>query len=172
MKAWLASFVNTNNFQYCVFCFLFTNGQPIFMALAPLMIHCAYQWMTIVDKQFGTNRLWEKFGKDLYAKAQLNMEVALILCASLEIGLWLFLMIEMITPARNPLRIILYLNFLRLRYRCTDNTVLRMKFTSYNTKFYHEQIWNQLGEKLAPVLNFKFIQPGFQFVKKWFTGGY
>jgi hypothetical protein len=34
----------------------------------------------------------------------------------------------------------LYWNFLRARYHCADNTVLRIKLTYGNTTFYHTQV--------------------------------
>ena len=41
-------------------------------------------------------------------------------------------------------------NLLRRRYACTDNTVFRIKFTYYNTGYYHQQFWNMIDEKTSP----------------------
>jgi hypothetical protein len=35
----------------------------------------------------------------------------------------------------------MYVNVLRAKYACGDNTVFRIKFTYYTTGFYHKQVW-------------------------------
>jgi hypothetical protein len=54
--------------------------------------------------------------------------------------------------------------------RCTDNTVLRIKFTQGNTMWFHKEVWSLLAEKLAPVLNLSVVQKVLPWVVGWFTG--
>ena len=64
-----------------------------------------------------------------------------------------------------------YVNVLRAKYACTDNTVFRIKFPYYDTGFYHRQVWNMIDEKTAPLLNrVGVLQTPVNLVKKWFTG--
>lgn len=170
LRAWASSFIMTNNIQYAALSVIFLTGQPVTVVLLPLNICCVYQWATIASKLFVEVSLWTKYGAPLFDKLQENMMQAMVMCATVEISTAFLLIFELFTRSRNPLRLMLYWNFLRMRYRCTDNTVLRIKYTYSNTLFYHAQVWSLLGQKLQPVLGIRFLQPAVNFAKQWFTG--
>jgi len=45
-----------------------------------------------------------------------------------------------------------YVMWLRSRYQCEDNTVFRIKYTYYNTGYYHKEAWKSLNQNLfAPL---------------------
>lgn len=170
LRDWVATFATTNNFQYTLYAFIFATGRPVAISLLPLVICCGYQWATIASKLYAEHPLWQKFGVSLFERMQAGMMQAMVMCASSEISTAFLLIFELFTRNRNPLRLMLYWNFLRARYHCADNTVLRLKLTYANTTFYHTQVWKMFGDKLAPVLNISFLKPAVTFAKAWFTG--
>merc|ERR1719231_584660 len=100
------------------------------------------------------------------------MHKALMLNATMEVSLLLVLLVELFTPARSFLRLMLYTNILRAKYNCGDNTVFRIKYTMYDTKFYHQQVWNMLDEKLQPIVTrVPALQKPMDMAKMWFRGG-
>lgn len=170
LRAWASSVVLTNNFQYCMYCTVFLLGHPVTIALLPPAILCIIQWATIASKLLAENAMWIKYGAGLFDKLQANMVQAIVMVSTVEISTAFMLIFELFTRSRNPLRLMLYWNFLRMRYKCTDNTVLRIKYTHSNTAYYHQQVWTMLGDKAKPVLGLRFIQPALNFAKTWFTG--
>ncbi|KAK3249223.1 hypothetical protein CYMTET_41344 [Cymbomonas tetramitiformis] len=171
VKMWLASFANTNNFQYVMFSFIFNGGAPVAVALLPICCCCLYQWMTYVNKHYADNSLWQRFGSKTFETLQTNMTSALQLCATVEIAIAFFLIFELFTPKRSPLRLLMYWNFLRLRFHCGDNTVLRIKFTHLNTASYQRQVWTMIDSYVQPVFTrVPQLQPVADMAKKWFRG--
>lgn len=84
--------------------------------------------------------LWARYGAGAFDKMQHHMARALVLVTTTEIATAAMLAVELLTRARHPLRLLLYCNYLRMRFRCQDDTVLRLKFTQGNTAFYHAQV--------------------------------
>lgn len=136
------------------------------------MIHSGYQVATIVNKHFGESGLYKRMGGDrLFAYAQENMHRAMMMCATMEVSMMMLVIMELFTPARSVSRVVMYANVLRAKYACTDNTVFRIKFTYYNTGFYHQQVWNMIDEKMAPLLSrVGILRMPVNAVKRWFTG--
>eukprot|EP00976_Prorocentrum_cordatum_P101044 1192465-Prorocentrum_minimum.AAC.5 len=170
LRGWVLGLINQNNVQYVMFSTLFLTGRPITIALGPLVICSAYQWITIASKMLDGNSLWERFGKGLFKRLEESMVQSLVMVAAMEIATAFYLIVEMFTQTRSPLRLVLYWNFLRMRYRNTDVIVLRLKYAAYNTSFYHREVWNIIGLKLGFILNIPQIQPLVNFAKTWFTG--
>mmetsp|Transcript_13268 Transcript_13268/g.25436 ORF Transcript_13268/g.25436 Transcript_13268/m.25436 type:complete len:240 (+) Transcript_13268:116-835(+) len=170
VRAWAADLASTNNFQLCLQSCVLLMGQPVAAALVPALVCCAYQWATIASKLMAGHWLWARYGAGAFDKMQHHMARALVLVTTTEIATAAMLAVELLTRARHPLRLLLYCNYLRMRFRCQDDTVLRLKFTQGNTAFYHAQVWSLVGEKLAPVLRIPALQPGINFIKAWFTG--
>jgi len=170
LRAWGTSIFNQNNVQMVMYSCLFLSGRPVTIALGPLLITCLYQWVTIANKLMEGRPLWERFGKGLYARMEGAMVQALVMMAAMEIATAFYLIMEMFTSNRNPLRMVVYWNFLRMRYRNPDNIVLRLKYAAYTTSFYHQEVWKMISTKLAPVLNIRQVQPVVNFAKTWFTG--
>ena len=170
LRAWAMGVINQNNVQYVLFATLFLTGRPITIALGPLVISSAYQWITIASKMLEGNSLWERYGKGLFKRMEEGMVQSLVMIAAMEIATAFYLIVEMFTQTRSPLRLVLYWNFLRMRYRCTDDVVLRLKYAAYNTSFYHKEVWKIIESKLGFILNIPQIQPLVNFAKAWFTG--
>mmetsp|Transcript_30814 Transcript_30814/g.67269 ORF Transcript_30814/g.67269 Transcript_30814/m.67269 type:complete len:243 (-) Transcript_30814:314-1042(-) len=170
LREWAVGLINQNNVQYVLFASLFLTGRPITIALGPLVICSAYQWITIASKLLDGNALWERFGKGLFKRLEEGMVQSLVMVAAMEIATAFYLIVEMFTQTRSALRLVLYWNYLRMRYRCTDDIVLRLKYAAYNTAFYHQEVWKIIGHKLGFVLNIPQIQPLVNFLKVWFTG--
>ena len=79
---------------------------------------------------------------------------------------------ELFTPARSVTRVVMYVNYLRRRYACKDDTVFRIKYTYGNAGQFHQQVWSMLGQETSPILS---RVPGIDKVlgplKRWFTQG-
>lgn len=130
----------SNGFQYTLYCVIFLTGRPVPTVLFPLAVHSGYQVATIVNKHFGESAAYKRLGGErLFSYAQENMHRAVMMCATMEVSVLLLVVMELFTPARSVGRLVMYLNLLRARYACADNTVFRIKFTYYNTGFYHQQ---------------------------------
>lgn len=162
----------SNGFQYTLYCVIFLTGRPVPTVLFPLVVHSGYQVATIVNKHFGETAVYKRLGAGrLFAYAQENMHRAVMMCATMEVSVLLLVLMELFTPARSVSRVVMYVNVLRSKYACTDNTVFRIKFTYYNTGFYHQQVWNMIDEKTKPLLQrVTFLQPPVNMLKRWFTG--
>ena len=163
----------SNGFQYTMYCLIFLTGRPVPTVLFPLVVHSAYQVMTIVNKHFGESAAYKRIGGGkLFSYAQENMHRAVMMCATMEVSVLLLVLMELFTPARSVSRVVMYVNVLRAKYACTDNTVFRIKFTYYDTGFYHRQVWNMIDEKTtAPLLSrVGFLKTPVKLVQKWFTG--
>jgi len=81
----------------------------------------------------------------------------LTLNATMEVSLLLVIFVELFTAARSPLRLMLYVNVLRAKYNCNDDTVFRIKYTYYNTGFYHREVWKMFGDKLQPIRSMDYL---------------
>lgn len=166
--------VNSNGFQYSLYCFIFLlGGRPVPTVLMPLATCAAYQVGTILNKHFGSSMVWQSTGASkLFMYAQENMHRAMMTCATMEISMLPVVLLEMFTPARSPTKVFMLVNLLKRRYQCSDNTVFRIKYTYYDSGYYHRQFWGMVGEKTGPVLSrlgpVRFlVDKG----KNWFTSG-
>jgi len=61
-----------------------------------------------------------------------------------------------------------YVQFLRTRYHCQDNTIYRIKFTAHNTAYYHREVWSTMDAKLFQKLPAA-ARGRLQFIATWFT---
>jgi len=163
----------SNGFQYTLYALLFLTGRPVPTVLFPLVVCSAYQVATIAHKHFGDSAVYQRVGgARAFTYMQENMHRALMMCATMEVSVLLLVLMELVTPARSVTRVVMYVNVLRAKYACTDNTVFRIKFTYYNTGFYHQQVWAMIGEKLAPVTTRApaVLTRPLGMAKAWFTG--
>eukprot|EP00740_Mantoniella_antarctica_P005842 CAMPEP_0181361710 /NCGR_PEP_ID=MMETSP1106-20121128/7499_1 /TAXON_ID=81844 /ORGANISM="Mantoniella antarctica, Strain SL-175" /LENGTH=222 /DNA_ID=CAMNT_0023475377 /DNA_START=262 /DNA_END=930 /DNA_ORIENTATION=- len=174
VRAAVAPMVASNGFQYTMYCALFITGRPVPTVLFPLMLHSGYQVATIVNKHFGETAAYKRVGGErLFAYAQANMHRALMMCATMEVSVLMLMLIEVfkLRTARSVFTVAFYLLLLRAKHACTDNTVFRIKFTYYNTGFYHQQMWNMIDERTAPILQrVSSLQAPVNMLKRWFTG--
>jgi len=167
----------TNCFELLVYCVIvFGMGTASVgtkcAACAPLVVVATYQTLATAHK------VLERDGKGMYTKlgfgrvfksAEANMELAMALCATMEISLLTVLCLDLLTKERRSFgRVFAYVQFLRSRYHCEDNTVYRIKFTAHNVAFYHREVWSTLDAKL-----FRRLPAGARgrlaFVTRWFT---
>jgi hypothetical protein len=148
------------------------GGRGAAPALVPFVILSMYQVLTIAKKRYGDDdgrTVWSKFGFErVFATAQANMELALAVCATIEISLLTPMVLDLFVAKRRSFaRVFAYLSWLRSRYHCRDNTVYRIKFTVGDTAKYHREVWTMLDEKFASRV------PGMRRalapVTKWFT---
>ena len=122
--------------------------------LAPLIVLSAYQVLAIGHKVWedaDSKTMWCKLGFGrVFDAAQRNMELALAICATMEVSLMTTILLDLASPQRRSFsRVIAYAFWLRSRYHCHDNTVFRIKFTAHDTAHYHREVWKMLDEKVA-----------------------
>jgi hypothetical protein len=131
------------------------RGRANAPALAPLVVLSAYQVLAIGNKVYGDDAdgktMWSKLGfARVFDAAQMNMELALAICATMECSLLTTILLDLASPQRRSFsRVIAYVFWLRSRYHCRDNTVYRIKFTAHDTAHYHREVWKMLDEKVA-----------------------
>ncbi len=111
--------------RYLILVVSFSFARPMVFALIPIAICCAYQSLAFINKFFSHTPVWQKFGQLAYAKADEAMPHALMLCATVEIGLGVYSIIELFTPQRSFGRLFMMWNFLKMRAACFDNTIFR-----------------------------------------------
>mmetsp|Transcript_17280 Transcript_17280/g.56543 ORF Transcript_17280/g.56543 Transcript_17280/m.56543 type:complete len:251 (+) Transcript_17280:34-786(+) len=169
--------ITSNNFQYLSLCMAGFTGAPQMLFLVPPAILSVFQAASFYDKLFSSTELWKRVKADVaYGTLYDNMAQALMLCATMEIGLGFLTFFELFTRSRSIGRLYLVWTFLRSRYHCADNTCFRFKFTYGSTSFYHKTAWTQLYDKVAPYVNMAtarvpVLGTAVNGVQRWFTGG-
>ena len=173
LKKSVAPIVDTNGFGYSLYILIFLNSRPMPTVLFPLAVCAAFQAASTIDKHFGHTTVYQSVGAGrLFAYAQENMHQAMMMCATMEISMLPVCLAELLTPARSISKVVMLVNLLRRRYACTDNTVFRIKFTYYNTGYYHQQFWNMIDEKTSPlVARLGPLGNAVGALKAWFTAG-
>ena len=93
--------------------------------------------------------MWSKLGFGrVFDAAQRNMELALAICATMEVSLMTTILLDLASPQRRSFsRVIAYAFWLRSRYHCHDNTVYRIKFTAHDTAHYHQRGVENVGRE-------------------------
>mgnify|MGYP003314889610 CR=1 FL=1 len=156
MRKELNAVMSSNGFQLTMFSVIFAfYSRPLIIALFPICVPALYQWFTIVHKIFHSED-----GKSLYTKVgmsrifsflQEKMHVALSLSALMEIVILAVIVTDSVRK-RSVGKTFMYVMWLRSRYQCEDNTVFRIKYTYYNTGYYHKEAWKSLNQNLfAPL---------------------
>ena len=156
MRKELNAVTSSNGFQLTMFSMMLAfYSRPIIIALFPICVPALYQWFTIVHKIFHSED-----GKSLYTKVgmsrifsflQEKMHVALSLSALMEIVILAVIVTDSVRK-RSVGKTFMYVMWLRSRYQCEDNTVFRIKYTYYNTGYYHKEAWKSLNQNLfAPL---------------------
>jgi hypothetical protein len=98
------------------------------------------------------------------------MHRAMMMCATMEISTLPFAFTELFTPSRSFIKIFALVTLLRRRYSCTDNTVFRIKYTYYDSGYYHRQFWTMVDAKTAPLVNrYGPVASAVGKVKTWFA---
>lgn len=148
--------MNSNGFQLTMFSMMLAfYSRPIVIALFPICVPALYQWFTIVHKIFHSED-----GKSVYTKVgmsriflflQEKMHVAISLSALMEIVILAVILTESVRR-RSLGKTFAYVMWLRSRYQCEDNTVFRIKYTYYNTGYYHKEAWKSLNQNLLAPL--------------------
>lgn len=163
----------SNNFQYLLLAVLYLPAaRPMLFPLIPLAVSCAYQALAFYAKHFSGHPLWARFGARAYALADEHALNALVLCAITEIMLGFFTVFELFSSSRSFLRLFFVWNFLKHRYRCPDNTVLRVKYKAYNASFYHQTAWQQLADRASPFISkVPQLERVLEYPKRWFLSG-
>ena len=132
----------------------------------------AYQVLTIVNKHFSHLEVYQRAGGSrLFAYTEKNMHRAMMMCATMENSLLPVVLAELLTPwtervesddAREPAAQPI-LN--------DDDGAVRVKYTYYNTGYYHQQFWNMIDEKTAPIVaRLGPVNGAVGALKRWFTG--
>ena len=173
LKKCIAPIMDSNGFQYTVYCLIFLPGRPVVSVAFPIAVCSAYQVLTIVNKHFSHLEVYQRAGGSrLFAYTEKNMHRAMMMCATMENSLLPVVLAELLTPARSVSKVMMLVNLLRSRYKCSDNTVFRIKYTYYNTGYYHQQFWNMIDEKTAPIVaRLGPVKGAVGALKRWFTGG-
>lgn len=170
-RASLAPVLNSNGAHYVIYSIVFAMGRPVPTVLFPLTICGGFQLLTIANKHFPAT-LKRVRGDQVFALAQQEMHKMMAMCATMECSMLPLLIMELFTPARSVTRVVMYVNYLRRRYACKDDTVFRIKYTYGNAGQFHQQVWSMLGQKTSPILS---RVPGIDKVlgplKRWFTQG-
>ena len=159
MRKELNAVMSSNGFQLTMFSMMLAfYSRPIIIALFPICVPALYQWFTIVHKIFHSED-----GKSLYTKVgmsrifsflQKKMHVAMSLSALMEIVILVVVVLEAV-KRRSLGKMFAHLMWLRSRYQCEDNTVFRIKYTYYNTGYYHKEAWKSLNQNLFAPLTSK-----------------
>ena len=159
MRKELNAVMSSNGFQLTMFSMMLAfYSRPIIIALFPICVPALYQWFTIVHKIFHSED-----GKSLYTKVgmsrifsflQKKMHVAMSLSALMEIVILVVVVLEAV-KRRSLGKMFAYVMWLRSRYQCEDNTVFRIKYTYYNTGYYHKEAWKSLNQNLFAPLTSK-----------------
>lgn len=157
LRAEASKCVGSNGFQYIVYgsiVLAMPRGTSNAPALAPFCILSAYQLATTAAKLYGDDDgkgYWRKIGMEkVFQEMQANMELALAICATIEISLLTPMLLDLFSSRRRSVtRVLAYVSWLRSRYHCKDNTVYRIKYTRFDTAHYHRDVWSMLDEKLV-----------------------
>lgn len=177
MKTMMVEITQTNGFQMIVYCAIGVLGMKRRRganapALAPLILLSFYQLAATAHKflERDGRGYWSKLGfSRVFATAQANMELALAMCATMEISLLTPMLLDLLSKEhRSVSRVLAYVQFLRTRYHCQDNTIYRIKFTAHNTAYYHREVWSTMDEKLFQKLPAA-ARRRLQFIATWFT---
>lgn len=177
MKKTFVDITQTNGFQMIVYCAIGVLGMKRRRganapALVPLILLSFYQLAATAHKflERDGRGYWSKLGLSrAFATAQANMELALATCATMEISLLTPMILDLFSKQhRSFSRVFAYVQFLRTRYHCQDNTIYRIKFTAHNTAYYHREVWSTMDEKLFQKLPVA-ARSRLQFIATWFT---
>lgn len=158
LKLWLQSVLSTTDTQYGFMALLFIRSVPTRLIFVPSTILALYHVSSYLNTIFGTSRWWVKYGQSRYQKLAQNQNSALLLNAVSEIGVAMIMSVQLIKSFRSVLTVVLYWQWLRLRYHSPD------------ASWYHRQAWANVGQRLNPILDMvPFLKGPLGYAKQWFT---
>lgn len=165
-KAYLATVVQDQTSHYLWYCFIFFMFPPVFLAVLPIFLgdltHLAWYCsctLQIVSPGFHATcgGVCDKVVPSLIGHTNWNgctvsqkwsaVNAALpSICADIEVGLGLLLVVQMLTPFRNFILLFVFWQFLRIRYIISPPI---------------KDAFHALDEKMGAFLNHKYAPPFF-----------
>ncbi|GMH34009.1 hypothetical protein BSKO_01843 [Bryopsis sp. KO-2023] len=158
LKEWAARALPSTDFQYACMSLVFLPRMPTRLVVVPSSVLAAYHVVSFLAAKYRGSALWEKYGRGIHAKMVANQRGALGVNAMSEICVGLFMIVQMLSPARNVLVAFIYWQWLRTR------------FFSPDAAQYHRQAWQKIGEKANPFLNaVPFLRMPLGYAQRWFA---
>lgn len=143
--------LQSNNTHMFLICLVFMTGSPNPLHLVPPGLGCAYQGLTFLDKHLSNTGVWKRYGKRAYNKAHQKMVQAFAFAHQTEIVIGFMSLAEVFMRSSSllgPMRPVLYWHWLKMRYQCTDNTILRVKYPHEKANYYHHLVRPPLSPNL------------------------
>eukprot|EP00735_Rhodelphis_limneticus_P001220 TRINITY_DN117_c0_g1::TRINITY_DN117_c0_g1_i1::g.14195::m.14195 TRINITY_DN117_c0_g1::TRINITY_DN117_c0_g1_i1::g.14195 ORF type:complete len:351 (+),score=38.47,sp/Q54ME7/TMM33_DICDI/24.77/4e-12,UPF0121/PF03661.8/2.3e-19,Pex14_N/PF04695.8/0.022,DUF912/PF06024.7/0.071,SSP160/PF06933.6/0.99,Syntaphilin/PF15290.1/1.9,RAP1/PF07218.6/4.8 TRINITY_DN117_c0_g1_i1:56-1054(+) len=133
---WTRAMMNANT-QYILLAATFTQGAPFLMALMPLCVAAFFNSVGFCSHVLQLIRpdMYQKLAPQ-FAKINSYQPAALKWNASMETLLFVYLVLQLFSPTRNMLQLVLYAQLSRLRY---------------HTDAYAHQAWAEFAQKLDMV---------------------
>jgi stress-induced-phosphoprotein 1 len=165
-KAYLGKLVQDSTSHFLWYCFIFVMFPPMFVAIVPVVLsdftHLAWYLssaMEIVSPKVHTsfaditnkvmpvmmdNDRWGSYSaNEKWRAVNANLPS---LCADIEVGVGVIIIVQMVTPFRNFILLFVYWQFLRIRYIVSPQ--IKGSFST-------------LDQKMGTVFNHKYAPPFF-----------
>eukprot|EP00803_Ostreobium_quekettii_P007415 evm.model.scf_814.2 EVM.evm.TU.scf_814.2 scf_814:3015-7547(-) len=159
LKAWAARALQSTDFQYFCIALVFLPASPTKLVMVPMGILAVYHMMADFNQRLKGNALWERHGAKATAWLSSHQRAALMVNAHCEILVGAILILRLFTPSRSILNVIMYVQWLRIRYQSVDAAM------------YHQEVWSSIGQKVEPYTSrVPFLRMPIEAMKRWFRG--
>ena len=145
------------NFMHAMI--FFPASVPLGLGLLPLAVRAVLPASSFLQQNFRAAPLYRQYLARPCDWLSTNTPRVELFAANSEILLGPLLIFYLLTPQRSFIMAFLYWQLLRMKYHAPA------------TSWYHRQIWEQLGQRVEPILHrfAPFLLPVLGYAKTWFT---